>query len=47
VPLGASPHDPQARPDPLPQPHGWFEVFCCMAVLLAFGAVLLFLGLYH
>ena len=42
-----SPQDQLPRPDKLPQPEGWFEVFCCLAVVLTFVAFLLFLGLYH
>jgi hypothetical protein len=36
-------------PEPLkqPDPGGWFEVFCCLAILGAFVVGLVILGLVH
>lgn len=36
-------------PDPLPQPrpHGWYEVFCCSAMVLGFAALVVVLAIIH
>ena len=36
-------------PDPLPQPrpHGWYEVFCCGAMVLGFAALVVVLAIIH
>lgn len=46
VGLVAEPFDDQLpRPAPLPQPGGYFEVFCCGGLVLAFFAGLVVLAL--
>ena len=39
--------DELPAPVPLPRPQGWFEVFCCGSMVLAFALVIVVVALVH